>query len=252
MSYEQELAAVLRWTDDTDARAMAHFRVDVPYERKSDGTPVTAADREVEARLREAIAREFPGDAILGEEEGETGSASRRWVLDPIDGTKNFSRGVPVFATLVALEDNGRAVLGVVSAPALRTRWWAVRGGGAFRDGESIRVSSVPRIEDGDLCTGGLDWAGDARATVIDLLARARRQRGFGDFWGHVLVAQGSMDAMIEYAPLAPWDVAAPKLVVEEAGGRWSDLGGDDRATTGACVSSNGRLHDEILDLLRP
>ena len=252
MAYERELAAVQRWMDAAGRAALSHFRIGVPSEAKADGTPVTAADREVEAALRQSIAAEFPADGVLGEEQGESGSATRRWIIDPIDGTKNFSRGIPIFATLVALQDQGRTVLGIVNAPALGTRWWAVRGKGAFRDGERIRVTKTSEVAEADLCTGGLGYAGRARdEQVLNLTARARRQRGFGDFWGHVLVAQGSMDAMVEFAALAPWDVAAPKIIVEEAGGRWSDLDGEDRTTSGPCVSSNGTVHEAILAALR-
>ena len=252
MPYERELAAARRWVEETDRIALASFRIGVPTDTKADGTPVTAGDRAVEAFLRRALAAEFPADGVLGEEEGQAGSGTRRWIIDPIDGTKNYARGVPVFATLIGLEEAGRMVLGVVSAPALRTRWWATRGGGAFRDGEPIRVSATATLAGADLITGGIDWAArrDGGRGLLAVCTTARRQRGFGDFWGHMLVAQGSAEAMIEYAPLAPWDVAACKAIVEEAGGRMSGIDGADRLE-GDMVSSNGALHDTILRTLQ-
>lgn len=253
MSFERELSAVQRWVAQTDAIAREHFRIDVPYETKADGTPVTEADRAVERALREAIEAEFPGDAILGEEEGLSGEGARRWIIDPIDGTKNFARGVPVFATLIALEVDGALALGMVSAPAFEQRWWATRGGGAFRDGERIRVSTTARIEDADVCTGSFGWgrASGGSEKLLALCDRARRQRGFGDWWGHLLVAQGSMDAMVDLAPLQVYDIAAPKLIVEEAGGRVTTLTGDGALQAGAAITTNGALHDAVLDAMR-
>ena len=249
MSHELELAAAQEWLDETDRIALEHFRVGVPTEAKADGTPVTVADRAIEERLRTAIARAFPADGILGEEAGEARGTGRRWIIDPIDGTKNYSRGVPVFGTLLALEDEGRLVMGVVSAPALRTRWWATHASGAYRDGSPIHVSNVSRLADADVCTGDLRHAADA--AVHHRLARAaKRWRGFGDFWGHVLVAQGSMDAMVELANLAEWDVAAPKFIVEEAGGRATSPGGDASPRRGSLVCTNGLVHDEVLALI--
>lgn len=251
MGYERELEAVRRWVDETDRIALDHFRIGVPTELKDDLTPVTEADRAIEQVLRGAIEAEFSGDAILGEEQGASGSGGRRWILDPIDGTKNYCRGIPVFATLIALEDEGALALGMVSAPALGMRWWATRGGGAFRDGERIHVSTTADVAQADVISGGLNW-GSARDTegLLALCVRARRQRGFGDFWGHMLVAQGSAEVMVELAPLEPWDLAAPRAIVEEAGGRVSDLAGNG-ALSGACVTTNGALHDDVLALLR-
>lgn len=250
MPFERELDQALRWMDDADAIALRHFRVDVPYERKGDGTPVTAADREVEQAVRARIEQTFSGDAVLGEEQGATGDAGRRWILDPIDGTKNFMRGVPIFGTLLALEADGDTVLGVVSAPALRMRWWAVRGSGAFRDGEQIRVSQVSLLEDAHLVTGGLTYcSAEDWSRMQALVGAVARERGYGDFLGHMLVAQGSQDAMVDFAPLAPWDVAAPKVIVEEAGGRWTDLLGRD-TQEGACIASNGLLHEQVVGAL--
>jgi histidinol-phosphatase len=252
MPYERELTAALRWVDRTDQIAMEHFRIGVPFDQKADGTPVTVADRSIEKALRAAVAEEFTGDGIVGEEFGDSGASARRWIIDPIDGTKNYRRGVSVFATLIALEERGAPLLGVVSAPALRARWWATAGGGAFHDGESIHVSDVARVEDSDVITGGWDWVEEAgRFDGLALLSRtAKRQRGFGDFWGHMLVAQGSAEIMVEFAPLATWDLAAVRAIVGEAGGMVTDLDGN-QAREGACVTSNGLVHHEALALLR-
>jgi histidinol-phosphatase len=253
MPFEAELAAALRWLDATDPIALSSFGGAVATETKPDGTPVTVADRAVEEALREAVARDFPGDGVLGEEGGAAaGSGGRRWIVDPIDGTKNYARGIPVFATLIALEDSGGLAVGLVSAPALRTRWWAVRGGGAFRDGAPIMVSGVADLAQADVCSGGLDWArstGHAER-LWSLLGRTRRHRGFGDFWGYMLVAQGSLEVMVEFAPLALWDIAAPRIIVEEAGGRWTGPAGEAAPAAGAALATNGVLHDEVLAVL--
>jgi histidinol-phosphatase len=196
-----------------------------------------------------------PGDAVLGEEGGEEPGgpeSARRWVIDPIDGTKGYARGIPVWATLVALEDDGVPVVGVVSAPALGVRWWAARGMGAFRDGEPIRVSGVARLEDAHLSfdsVGAFEEEGMAEP-FLALARRCWRSRAFGDFWSHVLVADGSIDIAIEVGGLALWDLAAPMVVVSEAGGRFTDLRGAVRADGGDVVATNGLLHDDVLDAL--
>ncbi|MFN2615315.1 MAG: inositol monophosphatase [Actinomycetota bacterium] len=246
MAFERELTSVHEWLDATDRIALQHFAVNVPTEIKADGTPVTAADQAIERALRNAIASAFPSDAIVGEEFGSS-SGARRWIIDPIDGTKSYARGVPVFATLIALEIDGSLVLGCVSAPALGARWWATTGGGAFCNGRAIVVSSVSRIDEAHLCTGGVDWA---RGGLDGLVASVARVRGFGDFWGHMLVAQGSMDVMVEFAPLEVWDVAAPRAIVLEAGGAVSSHAGDARAVEGPIVTTNGLLHEDVLRAL--
>ena len=253
MAYDAELGAIQGWLDATDLIALEHFRVDVPFETKDDGTPVTEADIEIENELRKAIETKFPGDAVVGEEGGSTGSGSRRWIVDPIDGTKNFRRGVPIFATLVALEEDGAIVAGVVSAPAIHTRWWGSTGSGAFRDGTAIHVSTVSDITNADVCSGGVgSMAAVGLAERFEALcARAARHRAFGDFWGHMLVAQGSMDVMVE-PEVSVWDLAALKIIVEEAGGKMTSLAGEDRLDAGDCLTTNGLLHDEVLRALKP
>lgn len=242
--FETELRTALSWLDATDALAL-RYEGSSP-EMKADGTPVTVGDRAVETHLRASLATAFPGDAILGEEEGGAGG-ERCWIIDPIDGTKNYLARIPVYATLIALEVAGVVEVAVVSAPALRVRWWAVRGGGAFRDGVPIRVSAVSELADARLCHGGLDW--DPLGTSA-LAAATTRARGFGDFWGYCLVAEGAMDLMYEPASLARWDLAAPRLLVEEAGGRVTDPRGGDDPRDGAVLASNALVHEAALKVL--
>jgi histidinol-phosphatase len=240
-----DLDLALRLADAADELSLARFRArDLKVDTKSDLTPVTEADKAIERRLRELLAAERPDDAIVGEEEGTTGEAPRRWILDPIDGTKNYSRGIPVFATQIALEADGEVVLGVVSAPALARRWWAERGGGAFLNGEPIRVSQIDTIEDatvsGDIPTDAL----------VALERRSWHGRNFGDFWQHMLVAEGAVDAAID--PVAYlWDIAPMLPIVEEAGGRLTTVAGGRDPGGGSAVSTNGRLHDAVLASLR-
>jgi histidinol-phosphatase len=202
---------------------------------------VTEADHAVERALRARLAEARPDDAVLGEELGASrDAAARRWIVDPIDGTRNYSRGIPVWATLIALEERGGLRIGVVSAPALSRRWWAERGAGAFADGEPIRVSSVARIEDAVVCL-------TPDNPVPELALRAWHARGFGDFWAHMLVAEGVADGAIDAIGVSLWDLAAVQLIVEEAGGRFSDAAGVARPDGGTGISSNGLLHEELL-----
>ena len=222
-------------------------------ETKPDLTPVSEADRAAERALRARIEAERPRDGVVGEEFGETkGSADRRWILDPIDGTKSFVRGIPAWGTLIALEQDGEMVVGVVSAPALRRRWWAARGAGAFADGEPIRVSRVGTLEDALLCFTSLT-AFDEHGMGDEfrsLAARCWEARGFGDYWAHVLVAEGSADLVVEPV-MNLWDNAALQVIVEEAGGRFTDLDGRPRSDGGNAVATNGLLHDEVLQAFK-
>jgi histidinol-phosphatase len=232
---------------------MPRFRArDLVVETKPDLTPVSEADRAAENVLRARIDSEHPGDGVVGEEYGETpGSRDRRWILDPIDGTKSFVRGIPAWGTLIALERDGEMVVGVVSAPALRRRWWATRGGGAFADGEPIRVSRVRALDDALFCFTSLTafdqyGMGDE---FRSLAARCWEARGFGDYWAHVLVAEGSADLAVE--PIMNlWDNAALQVIVEEAGGRFTDLEGRPRSDGGSAVTTNGLLHEAVLDVI--
>ncbi len=239
-----DLAFALELADAADALSLPRFRArDLVVETKSDLTPVTEADHAVEAELRRLLAERRPADGVLGEEEGETAGAgdAARWILDPIDGTRNYSRGIPVWATLIALERDGRVEVGVVSAPALGRRWWAARGEGAWRDdGERLRVSTIDRLED---------------ATVLVALDRPAQSaafgawhlRGFGDFWAHMLVAEGAAEVAVDAVGVSVWDLAAPLVIVEEAGGRFTDLGGDARADGRSAIATNGLLHELAL-----
>ena len=237
-----DLAFALELADLADSRSLPRFRaLDLRIETKPDLTPVTDADRVVERALRERIVVNRPSEGVIAEEEGNDGGAVR-WVIDPIDGTKNFSRGVPIWATLIALEREDNVVCGVISAPALGRRWWAARREGAFRDGEPIRVSRVSRLRDASVSsTYGRD--------LIAIERSAWHARSLGDFWQHALVAEGSVDAAVD-ARLAPWDYAALVPILEEAGGRASALDGGPPRPKEQFVTSNGLLHDELLTLL--
>ena len=238
-----DLALALRLADAADAISLPYFRSGLPIETKPDLTPVTEADRAVETELRGLLAAERPVDAILGEEHGATTGGTRRWILDPIDGTRNYARGIPIWATLVALEELGTVSLGVVSAPALGRRWWAERGTGAFAGGEPIRVSTISQLADAVLCL-------PLERDVSELARGSWHARGLGDFWAHMLVAEGAVDAAADAVGVSEWDLAAVQVIVEEAGGRFSDASGASRIDTGSAITSNGLLHDELLAAL--
>lgn len=252
--------AALAWCDETDRIAMGSFRRDIVVERKPDTTFVTEADRDIERLLRDHIGAAFESHGVVGEEYGtDTGDASVRWILDPIDGTHNYIRGIPLFGTLIGVERDGELQAGVISAPALGERWYAWRGGGAWvasvlRPGgpHPIAVSRISALSDAQTVFASateLEQSGKAPG-LHALLAQAWRERGFGDFWGYTLVAEGAADAMIE-ADLKIWDAAAPTLIVEEAGGRVTDFDGRRATDPGTIVATNGHLHDVVLATLR-
>ena len=255
-----ELALALELADIADAMTLSRYRAeDLVVETKPDLTPVTEADRGVEEAIRERLAAIHPDDAVLGEEFGATaaGGNARRWIIDPIDGTKNYVRGIPVWATLLALESGGELVVGVVSAPALQRRWWGSSGAGAYvEDGlaagpRRLGVSGVRTLVDAQLCYSGFDgW--DESVGIEALVALGRRcwrTRGFGDFWGYMLVAEGAADIACE-AVVSLWDLAAPRVVVEQAGGRFTDLAGVATAAGGDALATNGLVHDEALAII--
>jgi histidinol-phosphatase len=251
------LAHALEACDAADAIALAHFRRDLVLERKPDRTFVTVADQGIERELRARIRARYPDHGLVGEEYGtEDGHAATRWLLDPIDGTHNFIRGVPLFGTLIGIEHEGELQVGVISAPAMGERWYAWRGGGAWnrgRDGERrIRVSAVAAIEDAQLVYGSAreNASSGLFPGFEGLLADAWRDRGFGDFWGYALVAEGAAEAMMETG-MHPWDLAGPTVLIEEAGGRVTDVNGERRIDAESFVGSNGRLHEELLVRLR-
>ena len=248
-SLDDDLELAQRLADAADALTLARFRAqDLHVAAKPDLTPVSDADLAVEDEVRRLLAAERPDDAVLGEEHGVTGDGPRQWVVDPIDGTKNFVRGVPVWATLIALLVDGVVTVGVVSAPALGRRWWAARGRGAFADGQPIRVSSVSTLSDAHLSYSSLTgWEGLGRLDgLLELSRKCWRTRAFGDFWSHVLVAEGAVDASFE-PEVSLWDLAPLQVIVEEAGGRFTSLAGEARPDGGSVVCSNGLLHDEVL-----
>jgi histidinol-phosphatase len=252
------LAFAIDVAAEADAIALRGFRGGLATEAKADGSFVTEADRAIERLIRERIADRYPDHGIVGEEEEAfQADASVRWYVDPIDGTHNFMRGVPLFGTLLACERDGELQAGVLSAPALGERWFARRGGGAWSagtgpaDGGSprrIRVSSIADVGSSQILFSSLP---DLERTglapgIMPLLRAAWRSRGFGDFWGYALVADGSAEAMVE-TDVKEWDLAAPVILVEEAGGRFTDLSGERRFDTRTMLVSNGVLHDEVL-----
>lgn len=258
-----DLALALELADAADAITLARFRAeDLVVETKPDLTPVSEADRDVEQALRDRLASTRPQDTVFGEEYGGAGEGgARRWIVDPIDGTKGYVRGMPVWATLLALEADGEIVLGVVSAPAMGRRWWAVRGAGAFTsDGTGtatgerrpLRVSGVRELGDAQMCFGGFEeWRQAGRLDRLLALAReCWRTRGYGDFWQYMLVAEGVAEIALDPA-VAVWDVAAPMVIVEEAGGRFSDFTGAPTATGGAGIATNGLVHEAARAILR-
>ena len=255
------LAFALTCADAADTLALEHFRRDLVIETKPDRTFVTQADTAIERLIRGRIGAAYPDHGLVGEEYGtEDGSGTVRWYIDPIDGTHNFMRGVPLFGTLLAVEADGDVVVGVMSAPALGERWYATRGGGSWAVGalgpaagtpRRIGVSKVSAIADSQvLYASPLDIEASGEAPGFDALIRsAWRDRGFGDFWGYALVAEGAAEAMIEVGPNS-WDLAAPSIVVEEAGGRMTDIHGVRSIHNGSALATNGLLHDRVIRAL--
>jgi histidinol-phosphatase len=222
-------------------------------DRKDDGSEVTQADRESERMLREEIAKVYPNDGFLGEEEGESPAQSgqRRWIIDPIDGTFNYSKGLPIFATLLALENNGEIVLGVVHAPAMKETLWAEKGGGAFKNGKRIHASTCNQLSKAFLTHGGLNrtfqkgyWPG-----FTNLVNQTYRQKGPGDYLSFALVFEGKADIVIEIG-VNPWDVAPMKILAEESGCKYSDLSGGNSIYTGNCLITNAHLFDQATSCL--
>jgi histidinol-phosphatase len=253
-SYDDDLRFAHVLADAADDITTKRYRaLDLRVETKPDLTPVTDADQATEDSLRNILRRSRPRDAVLGEESGQTGIGPRRWVLDPIDATKNYVRGVPVWATLIGLMDGEKVVVGVVTAPALGRRWWAGVGGGAWT-GRSLtkasrcQVSQVTKLSDASFSYSGIGgWAETGRLDGFLSLSQAVwRTRGFGDFWSHMLVAEGAVDVSAE-PEVSLWDLAALQVIVEEAGGRFTSLDGVATPSGGSVVCTNGPLHDEVL-----
>jgi len=243
-----DLELALSLADAADAITMRFFQSTFAVRTKADQTPVTEADEAVERAIRAVLERERPDDGIVGEEFGARGDSKRRWIIDPIDATKNFMRGIPVFGTLIALE----GLVGVVSSPALGRRWWAARGEGAFCNGAPIRVSSIAEMNEAQFLFDDISTftKHHLRNQLLALEGDCGRARGFGDFWGHMLVAEGAAEICVE-PEVALWDMAALQVIVEEAGGRFTNLAGEPRADGRSGVSTNGLLHDAVLRYFR-
>jgi histidinol-phosphatase len=247
-----DLALALEMADAADALTLDRFgALDLRVDTKPDLTPVTDADESAEELLRASLTAHRPDDSVFGEELGGTPAfTGRQWVLDPIDGTKNFVRGVPVWCTLIALLVDGTPVVGVVSAPALGRRWWAGAGEGAFSSfGDAKRRISVSGVD--DLASASLSFSdltgwGDRRSRFLDLTDEVWRVRAYGDFWSHCLVAEGAVDIAIE-PDLKPWDLGPLDLLVREAGGTFTNFHGESGPHGVSAVSTNGRLHDAVL-----
>jgi len=256
-SHSAELEFALTLADIADEISLARYRaLDLVITTKPDNSPVTDADKAVERAIIDAIASQYPSDGVVGEEFGSNGSKDRYWVIDPIDGTKNFVRGVPTWATLIALVENEEVVASVVSSPALYRRWYASAGGGAYvkEDASAPRklaVSKVSQLSDASISYSDFQGWGARRANFEKLLDGAWRTRGLGDFWSHMLVAEGAVDVAIEPS-LALWDMAALDLIVREAGGRFTSLDGIDGPFGPNAISTNGALHGSILEALNP
>ena len=257
MSHADDLDLALQMADAADIITMKWFgNLDLIVETKPDLTPVSEADKETEIRLRELLSAARPSDSVLGEEFGTTdGQGTRQWILDPIDGTKNYVRRVPVWATLIALACDGEIVVGVVSAPALGRRWWAAKGSGAWgrlfdNAPVPLQVSGVRAMSDASFSySDAVGWQAQTETGLADLLDVTWRQRAYGDFWSHIMVAEGVVDIAAE-PELGPWDIAAIVPIVTEAGGRVTAFDGTPALAGGCAVSTNGVLHDTVLDML--
>jgi histidinol-phosphatase len=245
--WSAELAFAHELADRAAEIGLEVFHRDFEVRRKQDDTPVTEADTRIEAMIREAIADRFPDDAILGEEEGAQGSGNRLWIIDPIDGTKNFAARIPIWATLIALSVDGQTQLGLAASPALGERYAAVRGGGATMNGTPIHVSDTKDVGEATLAIASVgDWLERPdRDAFLRLCEEAGRVRGFGDFWGHCLVGRGACDAMMETS-LRTWDYSALEVILEEAGGRISRVDGSPLADAKSVLCANPAMHEEI------
>ena len=262
MGYGDKYGVLLqRIAEDADTIAMRYFRTtEIEAEKKGDGTVVTIADKTVEAMALKKVAESGLTMDVVGEEttnEAPTEPARNgraRMIIDPIDGTEEFSRGIPTFGTLVGIEENGEIVAGIVSAPALSqgTRWWAYKGEGAYRSGKRIHVSERRNLEEAMFFTTGTGWAKnmDARMRMRRMADAARSSRSIGGFWQHMLVAEGAVEAAVDWVS-KPWDLAPLGLIVEEAGGKSTTIDGERTIYKGKFVSTNGVLHEKVLRLLR-
>lgn len=245
---DPDLSFAASLADAADEVTMAGFRsADLRVETKPDRSPVTEADRAAETAIREVIAASGRNEGVLGEEFGQEDADRRRWIVDPIDGTTSYLRGIPIWATLLALEVDGIVEVAFVSAPALGRRWWARRGEGAHTDSGPCEVSGVTEVEDASVSTTSQRRMPPGWFTIV---GRAWANRGLGDFWHHCLVAEGALDVATDGAYMRVWDYSAVRLIVEEAGGRSTTLEGQQPFDQGSLVSTNGLLHDQVITLL--
>ncbi|CAB4976367.1 unannotated protein [freshwater metagenome] len=255
-SHAQDLELALALADAADLITSARYQaLDLVVTTKPDNTPVTDADRATEMAIREILTVKRPDDGLAGEEFGTNAEGkSRYWVIDPIDGTKNFMRGVPTWSTLIALIEDGEVVVGVASSPALSRRWYAAKGLGSFvifagGTPKKNSVSRVAAIEDASITYSDFVGWNEKRAAFTSLMDSCWRSRGMGDFWSHMLVAEGAVDIAVE-PKLALWDVAAIDIIVREAGGRFTSVSGENGPHHGSGLSTNGKLHDKVVKLL--
>ncbi len=248
-----DLALALALADIADVVTMRRYRADdLAVDIKPDMTPVTESDKAAELALREHLSNLAPGDAVLGEEFGSSDPGARRqWILDPIDGTKSYVRGVPTWSTLIGLQVDGEVTVGVCSMPALHRRWWASRGHGAFADGQRIQVSTVPTLETAMMAWSGIeDWDAIGRLDAIIELGRACwRTRGVGDAWQYMLVAEGAAEIATD-PEVSIWDLAALQVIVEEAGGRFTDYAGVRTIAGRSGLATNGLVHEATLEII--
>lgn len=250
---DTDLTDAFRLADIADSISIAYFgRKDLSISRKVRGSIVTAADREIELTLRKHLAEVRPDDGMIGEEFGETFAGPRRWIIDPIDGTAAYACGSSAFATLIALETEGTLELGLVSAPALKRRWWAVRGGGSFADGRPMRVSATSNLAAARVALADSEgWSAvrrlQARSAIIEAV---KNTRTYDNFLSHMLVAEGLIDAALEPSA-ALWDLAAVQVIISEAGGCLTDLSGNHGAAGGSGLGTNGLIHDELMQIIQ-
>ena len=247
----EEVAVAIRAARAAGEIAMKYYRGGFDVTIKADRTPVTQADREAEQAIKGVLGAAFPGHGFLGEELGEEGPRDRRWIIDPIDGTRNFIRGVPIWAVLIGLEEAGEVTAGVVFNPASNEMFWARRGDGAWADGERLHASGCSTLRDATLLHADLHLLREAGywEPFVRMVDACGRTRGFGDYYGYGLVASGRAEIYLE-TDLKPWDVAPVKVLVEEAGGRLTDFAGRPTIYSGSVLATNGRLHDLALALL--
>ena len=253
MPYERELEAAIEIAESAGRLTLEYFGTPLDVETKSDRSPVTVADRKAEKLIRQRLADSFPDDGQLGEEFGEkAGASARRWIIDPIDGTQSFIRGVPLYGVLLGLEDEGRCVVGVMCFPPLSETYWAASGGPAYRNGTVVRVADHTSLGDATLLSSDIkpDQYGDRFADFERLLGRVGRYRGWGDCYGYALVASGRAEIMLDPI-LCPWDIAAVLPVLEAAGGRFVGWNGEHGAGARSGIGTTAALHDEVRQLLR-